>query len=65
MTKEIGYDFLDLSDVQRLEIMSELRLIRDEYKGKSASQILDFVMADVKKKGCLDRFYKLIKKKQI
>lgn len=65
MTKKIGYDFLDLSDVQRLEIMSELQLIHNEYKGKSASQILDFVMADVKKKGYLDKFYKLIKKKQI
>lgn len=63
MIREICYDFLELSDVQRFEIMSELQLMRYEYKSQSASQILDSVLADAKKKNCLDALYKMIKKK--
>lgn len=62
--KDMIYDFLELSDVQRFQLLSELQLYREEYGGKRPTQIVDSVLEDAKKANCLDKFHMLIRTKK-
>lgn len=62
--KKVTYDFLELSDIQRFEILTELHLCRKEYNGKRSTQIVKSVLEDVKKANCLEKFQMLIEIKK-
>lgn len=61
--KEIVYNFFELSHVQQNEILVKLELFRDDYAGKRYIEIIDRILADARKKMCLEEFEKLIKQK--
>lgn len=59
--KDIIYYFFDLSYVQQLEILSTLKLLKEEYEGKRYIEVIGQILSDAEKKGCLERFFDMIK----
>ncbi len=61
--KEIVYNFFELSYVQQCNILSELKLFRNEYAGKRYIELIDKILAEAREKNCLDPLNEMIKQK--
>lgn len=63
IAKEIVYNFFQLSYVCQSEVLTELKLFRNEYAGKRYIDLIEKIIEDAKEKNCLNQMDLLIKKK--
>lgn len=63
IAKEIVYNFFQLSYIHQSEVLTELKLFRNEYAGKRYMDLIETIIEDAKDRNCLNQMDSLIKKK--
>lgn len=59
--KDIIYHFFELSYVQQLGILSDLKLLREEYEGKRYIEVIEQILSDAEDTGCLEELFDRIR----